>query len=173
MKKALIVVDFQNDFVTGSLGFPGATELDSRIAEKIKECRRKGFEIIFTFDTHEENYLSTQEGKKLPVQHCIRGTKGWKLYGSVAECCMDEDVKFEKNTFGSLDLAEYLAKRGFDEVMLVGLVSNICVISNAVLAKAALPEGEIVVDSSCTASADKDLNREVLDVMRSLQITII
>lgn len=173
MKKALIVVDFQNDFVTGSLGFPGALELDARIAEKITEYRRKGFEIIFTFDTHEADYLSTQEGKRLPVQHCIRGTEGWELYGCVAECCMDQDVKFEKNTFGSLNLAEYLAKQSFDEVMLVGLVSNNCVISNAVLAKAALPEAEIVVDSSCTASADKDLNREVLDVMKSLQITIV
>jgi nicotinamidase-related amidase len=173
MKKALVVVDYQNDFVTGSLGFPGAVELEDRIADKILENRRNGCEVIFTLDTHDEHYSETQEGKKLPVPHCIKGTKGWELYGRVAICCEDTDTKFEKNAFGSLELAEYLAKSKFKTVEFVGLVSNICVISNAVLAKAALPEAEIVVDSSCTASADGEMNRHALEIMKGLQINVI
>ena len=173
MKKALIVVDFQNDFVSGSLGFPSALQLEGRIADKIMERRQDGYDIIFTLDTHGENYSETQEGRKLPIPHCIKGTKGWELYGRVAACCEDSDAKFEKSTFGSLEFAEYLAKNSFSEIEFIGLVSNICVISNAVLAKAALPEAEIVVDSSCTASADADMNRKALDVMRGLQITIV
>lgn len=173
MEKALVVVDFQNDFVTGSLGFPGAEALESRIVDKISECRRSGWKVIFTFDTHGQNYFETQEGRRLSVAHCVKGTKGWQLYGRVAACCEDSDAKFEKNTFGSLELAEYLAKSCFSEVEFVGLVSNICVISNAVLAKAALPEAEIVVDSSCTACADAAINREALDIMKGLQITVV
>ncbi len=173
MKRILVVVDFQNDFVTGSLGFPGALELDARIAEKIDKRRKDGWEIVFTFDTHGKNYSSTQEGKKLPVPHCIRGTKGWELYGRVAASRRDSDMKFEKNAFGSMELAGYLTKNGYDEVELVGLVSNICVVSNAILAKAALPEAEVVVDSSCTSCADVEANREALNVMKGLQITVV
>ena len=172
MKNILIVVDFQNDFVTGSLGFPKAAELEDAILRKIDACRRDGWDVAFTFDTHSENYSETQEGRKLPVPHCIRGTEGWQLYGRVAQCCRGTDAKFEKGSFGSLKLAEYLSGKGYETVELVGLVSNICVISNAILAKAALPEAEVIVDPACTACADEQLNREALDVMKGLQITI-
>lgn len=173
MKSILIVVDYQNDFVTGSLGFPKAVSLESKILDKIKECRSGGWEIAFTYDTRNENYLNTLEGQKLPIPHCIKSSQGWVLYGKVADCCIETDKKFEKETFGSMELAEYLAMNHYDVVELVGLVSNICVISNAILAKAALPEAKIIVDSSCTASADENMNQESLDIMRGLQIEII
>lgn len=173
MKKILIVVDYQNDFVTGSLGFPKAVSLENRIAEKIREYRHTGGDIVFTFDTHGDNYLETQEGQKLPIPHCLKNTDGWNLYGKVSAARTDSDKCFEKKTFGSLELAEYLAKKDYDVVELVGLVSNICVLSNAILAKAALPEAKIIVDAGCTAGADEEMNQKALDVMRGVQIEII
>ena len=172
MKKCLIVVDYQNDFVTGSLGFEQAVKLDEKIAEKIKKYRENGWEIIFTFDTHEQDYLKTNEGKHLPVVHCINGTKGHELYGKTAEMKRAEDRCFYKPTFGSAELFEYLRAGKYNMVELCGVVTNICVISNAVLAKTALPNADISVDSKCVASNDDDLSRSALEVMSSLQITI-
>lgn len=172
MKKCLIVVDYQNDFVTGSLGFKKAEQLDNRIAEKIEKYRNEGWEIIFTFDTHEENYLNTNEGKNLPVAHCIKGTDGHKLYGKTAKMLKKSDRCFFKSSFGSTELFEYLKAEKFDIVELCGVVTNICVISNAILAKTALPETEVSVDSACVASNDDSLNKSALDVMQSLQINV-
>lgn len=173
MKKLLVVVDFQKDFVDGSLGFPKAGGLEARIADKIGQYRRNNDEVVFTFDTHYEDYLSTQEGRNLPVRHCIRDTAGWELYGSISGLCEETTRCFEKNTFGSLELASYMAENKYDSVELVGLVSNICVLSNTVLAKAALPEAEIIVDAACTASYDDELNKKTLDVMKGMQIKVI
>lgn len=173
MRKCLIVVDYQNDFVTGSLGFAKAEQLDSRIADKIAKCRNEGWEIVFTFDTHEENYLQTNEGRNLPVEHCIKGTNGHKLYGRTAKMLKESDKCFYKPSFGSAELFEYLKAERFDKVELCGVVTNICVISNAVLAKTALPESEISVDSACIASNNGSLNRAALDVMQSLQINVL
>ena len=173
MKKALIVVDYQKDFVTGSLGFSKAETLDRAIAAKIREYRSSDGDVLVTFDTHEKNYLETQEGRNLPVVHCVRGTDGWNLFGETAGQIEKTDRRFEKNTFGSLALAEYLKEQGYEQVELVGVVSNICVISNAVLAKAALPESQIVVDAACTASGDEKMNEKALDVMEGLQIRVV
>lgn len=173
MKRILIVVDYQNDFVSGSLGFEKAEKLEQAIVGKIEEYQSNGDETAFTFDTHSEQYLQTQEGQKLPVIHCVKGTPGWNLYGRTADYCGEGTKCFEKGTFGSMELAGYLAQRGYDAVELVGVVSNICVISNAVLAKAALPEAEIIVDAACTASNDDALNEKALDVMEGLQITVL
>ncbi len=172
MKKCLIVVDYQNDFVTGSLGFRGAEELDRRIAEKIEKYRNDGWEIIFTLDTHGSDYLQTSEGRNLPVEHCIKGTEGHCLYGKTAEMQMQGDRCFCKPCFGSAELFDYLREEKFDSIELCGVVTNICVISNAVLAKTALPEAEISVDSSCVASNDDKLNQAALYVMQSLQIRV-
>lgn len=172
IKKCLIVVDYQNDFVTGSLGFEKAEQLDGRIADKIEKYRSDGWEIVFTFDTHEENYLQTNEGRNLPVEHCIKGTDGHKLYGRTAEMQEESDKCFYKPSFGSAELFEYLRCENFDKVELCGVVTNICVISNAVLAKTALPEAEVLVDSACVASNDDSLNKSALDVMKSLQINV-
>lgn len=173
MRKCLIVVDYQNDFVTGSLGFAKAEQLDDRIADKIAKCRNEGWEIVFTFDTHEENYLQTNEGRNLPVEHCIKGTDGHKLYGRTAKMLKESDKCFYKPSFGSAKLFEYLKAERFDKVELCGVVTNICVISNAILAKTALPESEISVDSACVASNNGSLNRAALDVMQSLQINVL
>lgn len=170
--KLLIVVDYQNDFVDGALGFPDARLLDSKIADKIDQYHKNGDHVIFTFDTHDNNYMGTYEGKNLPVPHCIKGTRGHKLYGNTAKAVKAHDVIFEKTTFPSLKLANYLKDKPYVSVELVGLVSNICVLSNAVMVKSALPEAEIVVDASCTDSFDKSLHDKCLDVLEGLQIKV-
>ncbi len=173
MPKCLIVVDYQNDFVTGSLGYPAAAALEKNIAAKIAKYRESGDAIIFTLDTHGEDYSKTQEGRNLPVPHCIENTPGHALYGQVADMCLEGDKAFRKNTFGSGALYEYLKENRFDSIELVGVVSNICVISNAILAKTAQPETPIIVDSACTASNDADLHKAGLAVMAGLQIMVI
>ena len=173
MKKCLVVVDYQNDFVSGSLGFPEAALLERGIIEKIKQYRENGDEVLFTFDTHFEDYPDTQEGRNLPVAHCIKDSEGHQLYGQVAEQLLDTDKKFIKNTFGSDGLYQYLKAEQFACIELVGLVSNICVIANAILAKTAQPEAHIVVDSGCTASFDSKLHQAALDVMSGLQIEVV
>ena len=173
MKKALVVVDYQIDFVNGALGFAGAELLDPIIVEKIEKCRKDGGKVIFTLDTHTEEYLNTAEGKKLPVPHCIKGTEGHKLFGKVAECVRPEDTVIEKPSFGSLELIKVLQDGGFDEVELCGLVTDICVVSNAVIAKTALPEARVVVDSKATASFDKDKYNAALEVMKSVHADVI
>lgn len=173
VKKLLVVVDFQNDFVNGTLGFEGAEKLDSKIAEKISEYRENNSDVVFTFDTHSESYLETFEGKKLPVKHCVKGTEGWKIYGETGKMIRETDKIFEKNTFPSLELAKWLETKSYETVEIAGLVSNICVISNAVMVKSALPEAEIIVDADCTASFDEALHEKALDVMEGLQITVV
>ncbi len=173
MKRALLIIDYQNDFVTGSLGFPGAVALEEPICRKAEEYRKSGDDIIFTLDTHGVDYLATEEGKNLPVEHCLRGSEGWKLYGRLSEYCTAAAPCFEKPGFPSLELGNYLQKQGYDVVELVGIVSNICVLSNAVITKAALPNAHIVVDAACTAGFDPVLHEKALDVMGGLQIEVI
>lgn len=172
MKKALIVVDYQNDFVCGALGFDGAERLEDIICEKIEQYKKEG-DVIFTFDTHEDDYLNTQEGKNLPVKHCIKGTDGHGLYGKVAKKVDFDSYIFDKPTFGSLELACFLKEKNYDVVELCGLVSSICVLSNAVLAKAALPESQIIVDSKATDSFDKEMNEKTFDILKNLHITVL
>ncbi len=173
MRKCLIVVDYQNDFVSGTLGYPEAAAIEANIANKIAEYRGRGDEIIFTLDTHGKDYLQTQEGQNLPVPHCIDNTPGHALYGQVAQLRADGDRIFRKNTFGSGALYEYLKENPFDSIELLGVVSNICVISNAIPAKTAQPETPIIVASACTASNDAKLHQAGLDVMAGLQIKVI
>lgn len=173
MKKLLIVVDYQVDFVSGSLGFDLALGIESKIADKIKSYHEKNYDVLFTMDTHSASYSNTQEGKNLPVPHCIKGTDGWDLFGKIKALKSDKDVVLEKNTFGCAELFPYLANKEYDSIELVGVVSNICVISNAIIAKTALPECKIIVDASCIASNDNALNKAAVSVMESLQIDII
>lgn len=172
MKKVLVVVDYQNDFVSGALGFPGAEKLEEPIVRKIEQYKADGADVIFTLDTHYEDYLETEEGRNLPITHCVKGTHGWELYGRVADCVEASSMVFEKPTFGSMSLARYLAEKKYDRVELVGLVSNICVLSNAVLAKAALPEAHIVVDARCAAGNDPSLHEKALDVLRGVHVEV-
>ena len=173
MKKCLIVVDYQNDFVNGALGFEKAVLLDERISEKIEYYHNNNDDVIFTFDTHKADYLNTQEGKNLSIEHCIENTEGHKLYGKTATMIKDCDKCFYKPSFGSAELFEYLKQTEYESIELCGVVSNICVISNAVLAKTAQPETEIIVDSKCVASNDDNLNNCALEVMKTLHINVI
>lgn len=173
MKKLLIVVDYQNDFVTGALGFPKAAELEGSIADKIIAYRKSGDDVAFTFDTHGTDYLSTQEGKCLPVAHCLRNSEGWQLYGKIAGLIRGTDKCFHKPAFGSSELFDFLRGSDYDMIELVGVVSNICVISNAVLAKTALPEARVAVDPRCVAGNDEVLNEAALKVMAGLQVEIL
>ena len=172
MKKLLVVVDYQNDFVNGSLGFKEAEALDEPIAAKVKAYRAEGADIVYTMDTHGPQYLDMQEGKKLPVMHCQNGTEGWKLYGKTGEACKDA-MTIGKHTFGSMDLAEMALFKGYDQIEICGVVTNICVMANAVLLKTTQPEAEIIIDAKCVASNDRRLNEESLDVLESMQFTVI
>ena len=175
MKHFLIVVDIQNDFVDGALGFPGAEKLDEKIAAKIR-AYGKG-RVLFTRDTHFENYLQTREGRNLPVVHCLKGTPGWEVYGQTAKALAEVEAKaIDKLVFG-MDVTDpstaAVLPVAADEIELVGLVSNICVVSNAVVLQSKYPEATILVDASCTDSFDKTLHEKVLDVLEGFQVKVV
>lgn len=174
MYKVLVVVDMQKDFIDGALGFEGAEKIIPGIAAKIREFEEAGNKIVYTLDTHFENYMDTQEGKNLPVPHCIKGSEGHCLCDELKPL-LDGKKAFEKLTFGSIELAEYLKDNAeeISSIEVCGLVSNICVVSNAVIAKAAAPEAEIIVDSKLTASFDPKLHQATMDVLKGLQVTVL
>ncbi len=174
MEKILIVVDMQNDFVDGALGTGEAVGIVDRVAAKIESFEGR---VFATLDTHEQNYLETAEGRKLPVAHCIRGTEGWRLNGKVQAALEKKGYKvFEKNTFGSLKLAaavgEIAEEKGGVALELVGLCTDICVVSNALLLKAYFPEAEIAVDSGCCAGVTPKSHEAALETMRMCQISV-
>ena len=166
----LVVVDMQNDFIDGSLGTPEAVAIVPSVIEKIKEYEKDDSLIIYTKDTHFDNYLETSEGRNLPVKHCIKGTAGHDI---PAEILRSHNLIFEKLTFGSVELASYLEGVDFDSVELIGLCTDICVISNALLIKAHFPEREVVVDSSCCAGVTPDTHSAALTTMKMCQIKVI
>ena len=173
MNRLLVVVDYQNDFVDGALGFKGAELISHNIAELIKEFRNKGDEVVFTYDTHDEDYLNTVEGKNLPVPHCFKGSDGWQLYPEINALLGDSKV-FYKPGFGSKELGDYIARNKYDEIYLVGLVSDICVFSNAIVAKAsASPYTKIKVVRNATSSFDLEMQEKSFDVLKHLHIEII
>lgn len=172
MRKFLIVVDMQNDFISGALGTPEAQAIVERVKDKIR-----GFEgeVLFTRDTHFENYLDTQEGKNLPVRHCIKGTWGWKIEDSID--ALRVGMAIDKPTFGSSTLFSLLesenARSRIDEITLIGLCTDICVISNAIGIKAFLPEVKVIVDSACCAGVTPASHENALNAMKMCQIEII
>jgi len=174
MGRLLIVVDMQKDFIDGALGFEGADKIIGAIKDRIEEYKASGDEVVYTLDTHYDNYLDTQEGRNLPVAHCIKGSEGHELTDEL-KGVLEGELCFEKPTFGSLRLANYIDDNNdkYDSIELCGLVSNICVVSNAILAKAAAPEAEIIVNRSLTDSFDKDLNSKVFDILKGVQVTVI
>lgn len=168
--KVLVVVDMQNDFIDGSLGTKEAVRILSAVKKKIELYRKNGDIVIFTRDTHFENYLSTQEGKNLPVVHCIKGTDGWQIS---SELDIADSVVFDKPTFGSCELAQHLQKNSPEEIELIGLCTDICVISNAMIIKAALPEIPVSVDASCCAGVTPQSHKNALEAMKMCQIKVI
>lgn len=174
MKDILVVVDMQKDFVDGALGTREAVSILPRVAERIKSHEGP---IFVTFDTHFENYMETAEGKKLPVPHCIRGTEGWKLHEAVQTALEGKKyIPVEKITFGSVDLPRLIAGEVGDEdfsVTLLGLCTDICVVSNALLLKAAFPEKEISVLRDCCAGVSPETHEAALKTMGCCQINII
>ena len=172
MQEILVVVDMQNDFVTGPLGTPEARTILPKVAEKVKNFPGR---VLFTRDTHEENYLESREGRALPVPHCIRGSRGWEICPELETLRKEEPV--DKCTFGSTGLGEVL--RAADQygekigkITLVGVCTDICVISNALLLRAFLPEAEIAVDAACCAGVTPESHQTALRAMKACQIAI-
>ena len=175
MERYLFVIDYQKDFVDGALGFPGAETLDEKIAAKVREYG-KG-RVFFTRDTHFKNYLETREGKNLPVVHCIKGSEGWQVYGETAKALAEVEAPgIDKLVFG-MDVTDpataAVLPETADEIEVVGLVSNICVVSNAVVLQSKYPEATIIVDAACTDSFDKSLHEKVLDVLSGFQVKVL
>ncbi len=164
--KALIVVDMQNDFIDGSLGTKEAVSIVPKVKKKIDAARTEGREVIFTRDTHYEDYLETNEGKHLPVVHCIEESKGWEIS---SELDASSSTIINKNTFGYTGWADF----DFEEVELVGLCTDICVVSNALIIKAIYPEIKVSVDAECCAGVTPEAHEAALATMRSCQIEII
>lgn len=170
----LIVVDMQNDFVSGSLGTPEAQAIVGAVARRAEEFEGA---VVFTKDTHGEDYLQTQEGSNLPVVHCVRDTPGWELVEELEHVRAQRDaLVFDKPSFGSLDLAAWLVEQNdvepIDSIELVGLCTDICVVSNALLIKANLPEVPLRVEAALCAGVTPQSHRAALDTMRSCQVDI-
>ena len=171
MQKILLVVDMQNDFIDGALGTAEAEKIVPLVKEKIE-----GFDgtVLFTRDTHFDNYMETQEGKRLPVPHCIKGTEGWQIRKELDALRTTEAI--DKLTFGSSELGQVLVRKNEEEpiesITVIGLCTDICVISNALLAKAFLPEAEIRVDAKCCAGVTPQSHENALNAMSVCQIVI-
>lgn len=172
MQNILLVIDMQNDFIDGALGTPEAVAIVPKVREKIRSFDGT---VLFTRDTHGENYMETQEGKNLPVPHCIRGTEGWQIRPELEELRVTEPI--DKGTFGSDELGKILRDLNDEDpigtITVIGLCTDICVISNALLAKAFLPEVPIEVDASCCAGVTPESHENALKAMASCQIRIV
>ena len=178
MKKILVVIDYQKDFVDGALGFKKAETLEDGIYNKVKNYLKNGHKVIFTYDTHYENYLDTREGKSLPVPHCCISTEGHKLYGKLNEFVGRENTfHYNKEAFGIApkDMIKLSEDIGIDidEIELVGVVTNMCVISNVVAFQALYINANLTVDGNLCASFDDSLHEKALDVIESLSVKVL
>ena len=168
--KTLIVIDMQNDFVTGALGTKEAVAILPKVKRKIDAYIAAGDEVIFTRDTHGENYLETNEGRHLPVPHCVKGTDGWQVVKEI-DCPDCEHI--DKSTFGYIHWAEQFKDSRSSEIEIVGVCTDICVISNALILKAAFSEIDISVDASCCAGVTPETHRAALTAMKACQVNVI
>ena len=171
--KILVVVDMQTDFIDGALGTKEAQAIVPRVIEKIKSFNGR---VLSTRDTHEENYMETQEGKKLPIVHCVRKTSGWQIHPEIAPCLKEDPI--DKQTFGSLGLGQVLKayhtyEEPIESITLIGVCTDICVISNALLLKTYMPEVPSIVDASCCAGVTPETHKQALEAMKVCQIEII
>lgn len=166
MKKTLIVIDMQKDFIDGALGTKEAVAIVENVKKKIAEYQENGDEIIFTRDTHQKDYLNTNEGRYLPVEHCIEGTEGWQIQQGLE---VPEAIYINKPTFGYLNWKEY----NLEEVEIIGLCTDICVVSNALIIKAIYPEIKVTVDASCCAGVTPESHTAALSTMKMCQVEVI
>ena len=173
MRKILVVVDMQNDFIDGALGTPEAVAIVENVKARILEYDPA--DVFVTMDTHKPDYLETQEGINLPVEHCIKGTKGWQIRSDIAELLPDWHV-YEKPTFGSVALAKDIAEIAANEdveIEVLGLCTDICVVSNALMLKAYMPEVKISVDPSCCAGVTPESHEAALKTMQMCQVGVL
>lgn len=170
MNRLLVVIDMQKDFVNGTLGSKEAQAIVPHVIDKIKAYEAAGQEVVYTLDTHFQDYMDTMEGKKLPVIHCVKGTPGWEL---TEELKHFQGKRFEKGTFGSRELADYVVSGAYDSVELIGLCTDICVISNALLIKAGVPDTPIQVDALCCAGVTPESHENALKAMKMCHIDIV
>ena len=177
----LIIVDMQRDFITGALGSAEAAAIVPAVCARIRAARESGTRVLFTLDTHDPSYMDTREGRLLPVPHCIRGTEGWALHPDIARECAPGMISFEKPTFGSVQLSHYVARlakeQGADDgcgmtIELCGVCTDICVVSNALLIKAALPEADLIVQGSLCAGVTPQKHEAALETLRSCQVNV-
>ena len=169
-RRALIVVDMQCDFLTGALPAEGGTQILPRVAERVRRARAAGDEVLFTVDSHGADYLQTREGREIPVPHCIEGTPGRQIDPSLGA----EGAKvFEKSAFGSVALGEYARAQGFDDIELVGVCTDICVISNAVLLRSFCPEAHIAVRADCCAGVTSARHETALQALAACGVEIL
>ena len=181
MTDLLIVIDMQRDFVSGALGSPEARAITPAVAARMRRAKEEGTPVVLTLDTHETNYMDTREGRFLPVPHCIRDTQGWTLEPEIAAECTPDMASFEKPTFSSTALCQYVCNlaekknapkgRGLT-IELCGVCTDICVVSNAILIKAALPEADLVVESSLCAGVTPQKHEAALETLRSCQVVV-
>ena len=171
-EKLLVVVDYQKDFVDGALGFETADQLDKVIANKIDEYLKAGQDVIFTKDTHYTNYLTTREGKHLPIEHCIIDSEGHNLYGKVAGYEKQAKKVFNKTSFGSIDLAKFISRSDYKEVEFCGLVSNICVLSNIIMTQTYNEKVEIIVDLNATKGLSEEVNSTFKTYLQNLTVNV-
>ena len=171
--KALIVVDMQNDFIDGALGTKEAVDILPAVKNKIAEYREKGDTVLFTRDTHQENYMETQEGRNLPVPHCLEGTEGWEISPQLD---VADSIVVDKPAFGSYELMDVLAEideiTPLEQIEFIGVCTDICVISNAMLAKARFLEVPVVVDGNCCAGVTPESHERALEAMKMCQIQV-
>ena len=174
MRKCLVVVDYQKDFVDGALPCGQmAIDIEDNIYNKIQKYRENEDDVLFTFDTHlEEDYKNTTEGKIFPL-HCVEGTEGWELYGKIKDLCENPYNDIIKETYGSFNLAMSLFDGCYDEVEFIGVATNVCVLHNVILFYNDSPETKITVDASCCASFDKTLHEQALDMMQGIGVNVI
>mgnify|MGYP003289987843 CR=1 FL=1 len=173
MKKLLVVVDMQNDFVSGSLGFSDSKKIIKNVIKHIEEFKKNNDDIVFTRDTHDSNYLKTTEGTKLPIEHCIKNTKGFNIIDELDSYTKNAKI-FDKNGFVSIELANFVKENGYDDIYLVGLITDICVMGNAVTLKGAVgPYGKVSVFEDGVSTANKEMEEIAFKAMNNLHIDII
>lgn len=172
MKRLLVVVDYQKDFINGSLGFDGAEVIEDNIVKLVNDFENNGDDIVFTFDEHDSGYMETVEGKNLPIIHCVKNTEGYEVSDKLKPLLKNYPT-FSKPSFGSLSLGEYIKDRNYDEIYLCGLVSDICVFSNAIIAKSASStKTEIYVCKEATSSNDIGMQEKSFEMLRHLHINV-